>query len=249
MQLSGCSPKRAAPVEDRAQKIIRPDAGFKRPQSYTVKRGDALYSVAWKNRMDFRTLADWNGLKSPYTIYPGQTLRLYPPRGNKKSKASKQAGVKKRADRRNVIKKKSASTKSKSLVKKSENEKASGMHWAWPSEGQLYSRFVSGDATRTGIKISGKKGQKIASAESGKIVYVGGGLIGYGRLIIVKHNNKYLSAYGHNDRLLVKEGDQVKKGDPIATMGTSNNGKAMLHFEIRRYGKPIDPSSLLPRSR
>ena len=100
---------------------------------------------------------------------------------------------------------------------------------------------------RSGVKIAGAQGQGIRSAESGKVVYSGSGLIGYGRLIIVKHNDKYLSAYGHNRKILVAEGDQVTKGQKIAEMGAANDGKPLLHFEIRRDGKPVDPLRLLPR--
>jgi lipoprotein NlpD len=111
----------------------------------------------------------------------------------------------------------------------------------------LISGFKAGDPLRKGIKIGGRSGDTIQAAEGGKVVYSGSGLIGYGQLIIVKHNENYLSAYGHNSRLLVKEGDQVTKGQKIAVMGTANTGDPLLHFEIRRDGKPVDPLRLLPR--
>ena len=119
--------------------------------------------------------------------------------------------------------------------------------WRWPVSGKIVSRFKAGDPLRKGIKIKGNSGKAILAAESGKVVYSGSGLIGYGRLIIVKHNDNYLSAYGHNRKILVKEGDRVTKGKKIAEMGTANNGIAMLHFEIRRDGRPVDPLRLLPR--
>ena len=100
---------------------------------------------------------------------------------------------------------------------------------------------------RNGIKIAGRSGDPIVAAESGKVVYSGSGLIGYGRLIIIKHNDNYLSAYGHNRTILVDEGDQVTKGQKIAEMGTANSGESLLHFEIRRDGKPVDPQRLLKR--
>jgi lipoprotein NlpD len=111
----------------------------------------------------------------------------------------------------------------------------------------VVSTYSGRDETRKGIKIGVRNGQEIQAAESGKVVYAGSGLIGYGRLIIVKHNEKYLSAYGHNSKLLVKEGRQVRKGDKIAEMGLSKTGKPLLHFEIRRDGKPINPQILLPK--
>jgi lipoprotein NlpD len=111
----------------------------------------------------------------------------------------------------------------------------------------MTSGFASADPARKGIKIAGNPGEAIRAAEGGEVVYSGSGLIGYGRLIIVKHNENYLSAYGYNRKLLVKEGDRVTKGEQIAEMGESNRGQAQLHFEIRRDGKPVDPVRLLPR--
>jgi lipoprotein NlpD len=121
------------------------------------------------------------------------------------------------------------------------------LRWTWPVDGKLVSRFKASDPLRSGIKIAGEQGRKIRAAESGKVVYSGSGLIGYGRLIIVKHNDNYLSAYGHNRKILVAEGNQVTKGQTIAEMGAANDGQALLHFEIRRDGKPVDPLRRLPR--
>jgi lipoprotein NlpD len=109
------------------------------------------------------------------------------------------------------------------------------------------STFKAGEPLRNGIRVAGRVGDKIRAAERGRVVYAGSGLIGYGRLIIVKHNDNYLSAYGHNRDILVREGDQVAKGQDIATMGAANDGSPQLHFEIRRDGKPVDPLGKLPR--
>ena len=119
--------------------------------------------------------------------------------------------------------------------------------WQWPAKGNVASTFNAADPLRKGVKIAGREGSDIRAAERGKVVYSGSGLIGYGRLIIVKHNDNYLSAYGHNRDLLVSEGDQVIKGQKIAAMGRANTGKPLLHFEIRRNGKPVDPLRLLPK--
>ena len=121
------------------------------------------------------------------------------------------------------------------------------MRWRWPLQGKVVQGFRGGDRTRQGIRIAALPGQKVLAAESGTVVYSGSGLKGYGNLIIVKHNDNYLSAYGHNRDLLVSEGDQVTKGQKIAAMGRANNGKPLLHFEIRRNGKPVDPLRLLPK--
>ncbi|OQX37773.1 MAG: hypothetical protein B0D84_00255 [Candidatus Sedimenticola endophacoides] len=115
------------------------------------------------------------------------------------------------------------------------------MQWLWPTQGTLLERFDPSDVTRKGIKIGGSAGQAVKAAEAGDVVYAGSGLLGYGRLIIIKHNQNYLSAYGHNRKLLVKEGDRVAKGARIAEMGSKGTGGAMLHFEIRRNGVPMDP--------
>jgi len=124
---------------------------------------------------------------------------------------------------------------------------AKQLTWKWPARGRVVSRFNSADPLGKGIKIAGTRGDAIRAAEGGRVVYSGSGLIGYGRLIIVKHNDNYLSAYGHNRKILVKEGDQVTKGQKIAEMGNANDGNPLLHFEIRRDGKPVDPLRLLPR--
>ncbi|MEN6538421.1 MAG: peptidoglycan DD-metalloendopeptidase family protein, partial [Mizugakiibacter sp.] len=121
-----------------------------------------------------------------------------------------------------------------------------GVAWRWPADGALLSRFQGGDPTRQGIDIAGKSGDPVRSAADGTVVYSGNGLIGYGELIIVKHSDSYLSAYGHNRRRLVKEGDRVAAGQQIAEMGASGAPRDELHFEVRRDGKPVDPLDYLP---
>ena len=118
--------------------------------------------------------------------------------------------------------------------------------WTWPTSGRVSVDFGGKPGTGTGILIDGKSGQSITAAAAGRVVYAGSGLIGYGQLIIIKHNDTYLSAYGYNASLLVKEGEVVKKGQRIATMGEGPERKARLHFEIRRNGKPVDPRQYLP---
>ena len=121
------------------------------------------------------------------------------------------------------------------------------MYWRWPASGKIVKGFRKGDDTRKGIVLSGKVGQSIIAAEEGKVVYSGSGLIGYGQLIIIKHNNYYLSAYGHNRKILVKEGDWVTRGKKIAEMGTNDTGVPALHFEIRKNGNPLNPVAVLPK--
>jgi lipoprotein NlpD len=118
--------------------------------------------------------------------------------------------------------------------------------WRWPARGEIIGRYVGGDQTRQGINIAGQSGQEIAAAADGVVVYSGAGLVGYGELIIIKHSDEWLSAYAHNRRRLVNEGARVKAGQAIAEMGRTGAVREMLHFEIRRNGKPVDPLQLLP---
>jgi lipoprotein NlpD len=127
-------------------------------------------------------------------------------------------------------------------------KKSLKLGWDWPTNGRVVQTFSSGDDIRKGIWIQGQMGQPVTAAESGKVVYAGNGLVGYGNLIIIKHNRSYLSAYGYNSKLLVREGDRVRRGEVVAHMGAPNaGGQAVLHFEIRRQGKPLNPLTLLPR--
>ncbi len=244
--LGGCATPGPAPVVSRGYYDRAP---LNRTGWYTVKRKDTLYSIAWRYGLDYPRLAQWNRIPPPYTIVPGQHLRLIPPVVHKtpgrqsakrtpltlKPGTKSPAGISKRGD-----------VSSKGLPGK---EAAVKLRWQWPTEGVAAQRFSRGDQERQGIKIVGKAGQPVLAAESGLVVYSGDGLIGYGPLIIVKHNNNYLSAYGHNSKLLVKEDDQVTRGMRIAKMGMDGKGKALLHFEIRRNGVPVDPAGLLPRRR
>jgi len=225
---------------------------------HKVRKGDTLYAVSWKAGVDYKTLARWNGLRTPYTIYPGQWLRLTPPGKQKKTTTTAARTKTKPAPRTkptpaavtSASQTKPSAKKTTSPATVSKKPAPAGnveLKWIWPVKGKLVGSFSSSDASRDGIKIAGNRGQKIKAAETGQVVYVGSGLVGYGRLIIIKHNNKYLSAYGHNSKLLAKEGDTVRKGEHIADMGLAHSGQAMLHFEIRKYGKPVNPVSYLPR--
>jgi len=121
-----------------------------------------------------------------------------------------------------------------------------GISWRWPTSGQIISRFVGGEPTRQGIGVAGNAGQAVVATADGEVVYSGSGLIGYGELIIVRHSDTFLSAYGHNRQRLVSEGQKVKAGQQIAEMGRSGASRDMLHFEIRKNGKPVDPLPFLP---
>ena len=199
---------------------------------HTVRKGETLYSIAWQYGHDYRTVAKWNDVPRSYTIYPGQKLRVRPPGSQ---------GV---AD--------SSETSTKSSSRKSSRSRKSATSarspkWRWPTQGEVVSRFVAGDPTRQGIDISGKRGQPVIAAASGKVVYSGNGLRGYGNLVIIQHNETYFSAYAHTQKVRVKEKDKVKSGQRIADMGNSGTDRVMLHFEIRRNGKPSNPLKYLPK--
>lgn len=215
---------------------------------YRVRRGDTLYAIAWRANLDFRDIARWNGIRSPYLIYEGQVLRLSPARAAQRRTAP--------VARRNTTavtpgkqEKRVADGVKKAPPEKSPQQKNSTakLTWVWPAKGRVVSVFKSGDPLNKGIKIASREGSDIRAAEAGKVVYSGSGLIGYGQLIIIKHNEKYLSAYGHNRKLLVEQNQRVTKGQKIAEMGRANDGRPLLHFELRQYGKPINPLALLPR--
>lgn len=188
---------------------------------HVVKRGETLYSIAWRYGVDDDALARWNHLSDPNVIYVGQRLRLTPPGGTTVAARGGRSAVRR-------------ASKSAEIPA-----------WQWPTRGTVVTRFGSSADIASGIGIGGHVGQPIDAAAAGKVVYAGSGLIGYGHLVIIKHNDTYLSAYGHNKRLLVHRGEHVERGQEIALMGRGPNHEPRLHFEIRRNGKPIDPLKYL----
>lgn len=202
--------------------------------SYVVKRGDTLFSIAWRNGLDYQTVAAWNRIAPPYTIYPGQRIRLQPP-GSSTPRAGRAPGTQTTAP--------AARPAPPAALPDTDPMPA----WRWPATGPVLRRFDADSTGKKGISIGGTRGTPVRAAASGQVVYAGSGLVGYGRLIIVKHNDTYLSAYGHNRELHVNEGDAVRAGQVIAEMGSSGTNRIQLHFEIRRQGKPVDPLRYLPR--
>jgi lipoprotein NlpD len=238
-----------------------------------VVRGDSLYSIAWRYALDYRQLAAWNGINPPYLIYVDQHLRLYPqasaPRSERRIPPSETAAIpgppepNEKAPARAMVAVKTPASKGKRTATahttgphptaqapqatSGESMVAHGTnHWIWPTRGSVVQTFVSGDRTRQGIRIAGHLGQDVVAAESGRVVYSGSGLPGYGQLIIIKHTKNYLSAYGFNRKLLVREGSRVTRGERVSEMGNSADGKPMLHFEIRHGDRVLDPMQLLP---
>ena len=212
---------------------------------HVVQRGDTLYSIAWEYDKDVHTLAEWNNLSPPYTIYPKQKIAIQGP-------------VKNTYKNNNVSVNKSLPSRTKSTrYRPRTNENASSVaknttestniSWLWPTEGKVIRTFSASDAGRKGIDIAGNRDQPVYAAADGQVVYSGNGLRGYGELIIIKHDEVFFSAYAHNERLLTSEGKKVKKGERIADMGETGSDQVKLHFEIRRNGVPVNPNYYLPK--
>ena len=201
-----------------------------RSKYHVVRKGDTLYSIAWKYGRDYKSLAKANKITAPYTIFVGQKLSI---RGAKPASAS----------RTNKPKKRVTKAPAKASAPAEVNNK---MNWRWPLKGEIIKGFSLEGKVNKGINIAARAGTGIRAAADGVVVYAGGNLRGYGKLVIVKHNNHFLSAYGNNRTIRVKEGAVVKSGQVLAEVGSSNARVEMLHFEIRRDGKPVNPISYLP---
>jgi lipoprotein NlpD len=284
--------------------------------TYVVVKSDTLYSIAFRKGVDFRDLAQWNGIAAPYTIRPGQRLTLSPPSGRTvdAQAASAPRTSPPRASSPTVVSapphppvaapaaaasgfepvtvppatpttaatvSTTTTTQVAAPIKKPAvpavtattaivpvagvptpapatvppptptpiaaggSRAVSGVNWRWPADGSLLSRFQSGDAI-PGIEIAGKSGDPVRAAADGVVVYSGNGLVGYGELVIIKHNESFLSAYGHNRQRLVKEGQRVSAGQQIAEMGSTGATRNELEFQIRKDGNPVDPLGYLP---
>lgn len=247
--VSGCGGNgRRAPIEERAG----PDQQYAR--IYTVLAGDTMYSIAFRYGLDYRRLGAANGLGSPYTIYPGQRLYLREadvpkPAVTATRRSAPSAGSAAPTSARTPAAATAKTSRSSAPARKDTASNTasnpSEPDWQWPASGPV-SRGYSATVHK-GIDIGGESGDPVYAAAAGKVVYAGTGIVGFGELIIVKHNDRYLSAYGHNRRLLVAEGSAVKAGQKIALKGNTGTDKVKLHFEIRRAGKPIDPLQRLPR--
>jgi lipoprotein NlpD len=224
------------------------------PNYYTVQKGDTLYSISWRYGMDYKDVARINGIRSPYTIYVGQKLRFSAPPRTATAPVSRPPAQSKPVQPAPAPKATSPAPKSTPQAATPPPTKtepkfvgSQNLQWRWPTSGPVVSTYSESSPGRKGIDIAGKAGQDIMAAASGKVVYSGNGLPRYGNLLIIKHNDVYLSAYAHNDKLLVKEGEIVNAGQKIALMGRTGTQRDQLHFEIRRNGKPIDPLRFLPK--
>jgi len=275
MLLVACAgPSGTVPIDERGRGGQRADtvtSGY-----HTVQRGETLYQIAFRYGWDWKALASNNQMAAPYTIYPGQRINLNTRAASRSATArpSSNTSIPRAAtpvpttSRSPVVSRpisqptpgltttttpappRAAATPSRppatSATQASLPTTVAG--WNWPARGTLLARFQSNGSLNKGIDIAGQLGEPVKAAADGVVVYAGRGLIGYGEMIILKHDETYLSAYAHNSRLLVKEGDQVKVGQVVAEMGSSGTDRVKLHFEIRRKGQPVDPLAYLPKS-
>jgi lipoprotein NlpD len=268
--LAGCANKnRPAPVEDRSPNAIKAPAKMiagsdnaGKSGYYSVKSGDTLIRIGMDNGQSWRDIARWNNIENPNLIETGQVLRVAPPEetgvvvrpvsstnvvtspapataASAPATATNTAAVRPPASAASPP---NSSTPANNLANTDSAEET--VSFQWPTRGNVLAGFD--EVKNKGIDISGKAGDPVLAAADGKVVYAGSGLRGYGNLVILKHNNTYLTAYAHNQSLLVKEDQAIKRGQKIAEMGNSDADQVKLHFEIRRQGKPVDPAKYLP---
>lgn len=192
------------------------------PEYYSVRAGDTLYSIATRHGLDYRDVARWNGIGRDYLIQPGQRLRLRPPGGTV------------------------AAAPRPSAQSPAVDATPRPPPWTWPVTGGRVAGQVRQPSGGVGLRIDGEFGQPVLAAADGRVVYTGSGLRGYGQLVILSHERGWLSAYGHNSSVLVKEQEQVRAGQRIATMGNGPSQQPMLYFEMRIDGEPVDPLTQLP---
>ncbi|WP_370316370.1 peptidoglycan DD-metalloendopeptidase family protein [Pseudoalteromonas sp.] len=258
--LFGCTSREApAPVSSLDNKVKPVTRKVNISGSkYVVKKGDTLYSIAFSAQQDFRTLAKINDIPAPYTIFPGQSISLTKSaqklkktkkytNSSKKSTVSIQKNNKKlkkgldQPKQREYVQKQA----NKIISEKKRNSNAKVV-WGWPAKGKVTKRFSNKENGFKGLQITNKQGASVLAAAHGTVVYAGNALRGYGNLIILKHNDDYLSAYAHNSKLLVKEKQEVKAGQKIAEMGSSDSSVTALRFEIRYRGQAVNPAKYLP---
>ncbi|MBV8034412.1 peptidoglycan DD-metalloendopeptidase family protein [Roseateles sp.] len=270
--LSACGTSlHQAPVEDRNPPLPKPAASAPLPAAsaasaaevklppgaenagkpgyYTVKPGDALIRIALDNGQGWRDIAKWNSLDNPNRIEVGQVLRVVPPGVDASTVTAKPIASAAKVESRPLDSKPAvaanntpANAASSAPVAASSDDDA--MAWGWPVSHPVSAGFD--DQRNKGLDFAGKAGDPVLAVADGRVVYAGSGLRGYGNLVIIKHNNTYLTAYAHNRAMLVEQDQVVRKGQRIAEMGSTESDTVKLHFEVRKLGKPVDPAKLLP---
>ncbi|MCD9530619.1 peptidoglycan DD-metalloendopeptidase family protein [Photobacterium carnosum] len=275
--LSACSSHTPAPVSNLAKDYSQLQRGSFHGSYYTVQKGDTLYFISYMTGRDVKDIVKLNRLPYPYTIYPGQRLAIptadsqgrtnnvvvmpiiAPSAAKTVTQTVHKPAIKKpivqKTTNKPVAKQEAKEYSEKTKVNKPVTNKpvtkptshVSSSGWAWPVKGKIIEGFSNADNGNKGIDITAARGTPIRATSAGKVVYAGDALRGYGNLVIIKHSEDYLSAYAHNDKILVKEQQSVKAGQEIATMGSSGASSVRLHFEIRYKGKSVDPMRFLPK--
>ena len=234
-QFAGCGTTAKAPV-DRVP-LARTNSTGVGARQHVVARGDTLLSIARRYRLDYREIARWNRIKAPFIIYPGQRLALHQTQGSETApRPAPRIEVRASAPRAEIS----------PPIRTQAPPSAGSIQWQWPARGEPLPANTA--SSRQGLDLLGQPGQPIWAAAAGEVVYSGDGLVGYGKLIIIRHDDVYLSAYAHNRRLLVQEGHRVARGQQIAEMGNSGSRQVKLYFEIRRNGQPVPPLRYLPKA-
>ena len=267
--LSACGTSlHRAPVEDRNPQQSRPAAEVAssaasspevklppgaenagKPGYYTVKPGDALIRIALDNGQSWRDVAKWNSLENPNRIEVGQVLRVVPPGVDASAVMAKPIASAPKVEARPLDAKPPVAVARAPAASASPTPAAAaaeedGLAWGWPVTQPVSAGFD--DQRNKGLDFAGKPGDPVLAVADGRVVYAGSGLRGYGNLVIIKHNNTYLTAYAHNRAMLVEQDQVVRKGQRIAEMGSTESDTVKLHFEVRKLGKPVDPARLLP---
>ena len=249
-------PAQRAPVVDRTAGVspaaapLPPGAeNAGKPGYYTVRPGDTLMRIGLETGQSWRDIAAWNGLTNPNLIEVGQVLRVVPPApATAAAPATTVAPAEGGGTSTNAVTSSTVQSRPLDAAPSANNTAPAAaseeLSFVWPAKGQIVDTFD--EARYKGVGIAGRPGDPVLAAADGRVVYAGAGLRGYGNLVILKHNNTYLTAYAHNQALLVREDQNVRQGQKIAEMGSSDSDRVKLHFEVRRQGKPVDPLKHLP---
>jgi len=241
--LSACAVRQPSPGERKAagakpatSPVARPVIQPSTDGYYTVKKGDTLYSIALEHGADYREVAQWNGLTDPTKIEVGQRLRVRPPDGNTSVAPVKGGGTPEARPLEGT-----QPGEAKSVPKAAES-----IQFIWPARGKVIAGFA--EPRSKGIDIDGKLGDPVVAAAAGRVTYIGSGIPGLGKLVVIKHDAGFITVYAHNREILVKEQQTVARGQKIAEIGATDSDRPKLHFQIRKGSSPVDPMRYLPSS-
>jgi lipoprotein NlpD len=231
----------AKPAPAAQRPVIQPSSG----ETYIVKKGDTLYSIALEHGADYREVAQWNGLTDPTKLDVGQRLRVRPPAGSAGSSATVGTVKGSGAPESRPLEAGKPAAKAEPVAQ-AEPEEAADVQFIWPAKGKVIAGFAA--PRSKGIDIDGKLGAPVVAAAAGRVTYVGSGIPGLGKLVVIKHDGGFITVYAHNREILVKEQQAVARGQKIAEIGATDSDRPKLHFQIRKGSSPVDPMRYLPSS-